>query len=384
MTETLRTAAVNLTALSPLYVGAGDEYCLSPYTDFIQDGRDLVYIDERKLHEFLAEKPELVEEFVSGIREGYDNNRSSFSLAGFLAVHLGNKRRDIEKRRVAIEGEIGKNQVRRFIASSGRPYIPGSSIKGAVRTAVLLDWLSSTRKGRQQLDEIRTFVEKRSRRDLHQTAIDRACFGSISRDAFRLLRISDTEPIESSAVCVSEIKRVALYPPSGTGRQNVNWKSDIPQWSETLRPGTRTTFTVALMKPRDRTGFPFLDEQKLARLFASINSFSRESCQRELDELEERPGEFDRFHAFYEQLETQIDSLRDNEAVMRLGGGKTWFDNSIGLAIDNEEFGEESLFEAYLSLLKIGNSPFPSTRSVAMSNGRPDHPLGWVKLSFTS
>ncbi|MCW8819266.1 MAG: hypothetical protein OQK61_02985, partial [Ignavibacteriaceae bacterium] len=104
-------------------------------------------------------------------------------------------------------------------------------------------------------------------------------------------------------------------------------------------------------------------------------------CLRELDELEGNQ-EFREFFRFYEKLEQIIKSLKPHEAVMRLGGGKTWFDNSIGLSIDSDNFGPDFLFGGYLKLLRIGNLPFPSTRSAIVKNDAPIHPLGWVKLSF--
>lgn len=382
MPERQRIATATLKTLSPLFIGSGEETDLSPYTDFIQDGRQLVYLDERKFQAFLSEKPELVDKYVSGIREGFENNRSTFSLAGFLASIPDMKRDNIERRRIAIDGEIKKNQLRRFIATSGLPYVPGSTIKGAIRTAVLFDWIMNSGAGRKQLQEIKALTEKRFRRDLQKTAVERNCFGSISRDAFRFLRISDSETAPPSAICVSEIRHLSLYP-STTAKKNTAYrKAEIPQWNELLRPDVSMTFSISLEQPHERTGLPFLDEQKLTGLFSIINSFSRESCLRELDELEGRPHEFDRFSSFYEKLESQLGSLGENEAILRLGGGKTWFDNSIGLALDSEEFGEESLFGEYLNLLKIGHLPFPSTRSVTVSDGRPQLPLGWVKLSI--
>lgn len=382
MPERLRIATVTLQTLSPLFIGSGEESDLSPYTDFIQEGGQLIYLDERKFQAFLSEKPELVDKYVSGIRDGFENNRSTFSLAGFLASIPDMKRDNIERRRIAIDGEIKKNQLRRFLSTSGLPYVPGSTIKGAIRTAVLFDWIMNSRAGRKQLQEIKVLTEKRFRRDLQKTAVERNCFGPISRDTFRFLRISDTETAPSSAICVSEIRHLSLYPSTIVNKNTRYRKAEIPQWNELLRSGATTTFSISLEQPRERTGFSFFDEQKLAELFTIINRFSRESCLRELDELEERPQEFNRIYSFYEQLESQLGSLGESEAIIRLGGGKTWFDNSIGLALDSEEFGEESLFGEYLNLLKIGRLPFPSTRSVTVSDGRPQLPLGWVKLSI--
>ena len=111
-----------------------------------------------------------------------------------------------------------------------------------------------------------------------------------------------------------------------------------------------------------------------------INQISLDSCLRELDELEGNQ-EFRDFFRYYEKLEQELKSLKANEAILRLGGGKTWFDNSIGLSIDSDVFVDEELLGQYLSLLRIGNIPFPSTRSAIVKDNIPAHPLGWVRLS---
>ena len=130
------------------------------------------------------------------------------------------------------------------------------------------------------------------------------------------------------------------------------------------------------------TGFQFLDQQSIAELLDILNGQSRESCERELQELEHAPRDFEPFRKFYEKLLDAINKIGVQDAIVRLGGGKTWFDNSIGFAIDQDEFGPEFLFGAYLKLLKLGNLPFPSTRSAVLRNNLPAQPLGWVKISL--
>ncbi|MFQ3599598.1 MAG: hypothetical protein SNJ66_14795, partial [Chloroherpetonaceae bacterium] len=70
-TEKLRTWQVTLTTLSPLFIGSGKT--LSPYSDFIQEGNTLIYLNQKKIEEAIADKPELIDEYVKEIRKKMNN-----------------------------------------------------------------------------------------------------------------------------------------------------------------------------------------------------------------------------------------------------------------------------------------------------------------------
>ncbi|NTV07432.1 MAG: type III-A CRISPR-associated RAMP protein Csm5 [Chlorobium limicola] len=368
---------IKLTTLSPLHIGAGDEHILSPYSDYVQRGDMLIYIDTEKLQDAMQGDKALVDAFVNGMRQ-FENNRSTFSLEQFITSTLGQEIDDFAAHVVKIEGDCKKAHIHRFISTAGKPFIPGSSLKGAIRTAVLVDWLLNRKAGEPIFNQIRENVNKRDRRSLKEMNPEQACFGTISRDVFRNLRISDSVFIDASNLIVDGMKRVAL--PSE--KKKKQQQSSIPQWSEVIGPSFETTFSLSMTTPLDKTGFDFLDHQSVTKLFPIINRISHESCLRELDELEEF-DEFRDFFRFYEDLEHNIKSLDCNEAILRLGGGKTWFDNSIGLSIDNEELGPESLLKKYLDLvLDVKHDPFPSTRSAIVRSDVPVYPLGWIKLTL--
>lgn len=378
MTAKLQTFKVALSMLSPVFIGGGEQATLSPYTDFIQQGNQVIIIDQHKLQNALGIKTDLIEEFVQGIRCGFDNNRSVFSLSAFITNRLNLSLSEVEECRLPVEGDTQKNHIRRFIASGGRAYIPGSTVKGAIRTAVLVDWLLKTNPGKKQLAEIRMFVEKKEWSALKRLDPAKECFGSIARDAFKYLRVSDSALFDDTSLSVSEIKRVSI---KEQNKHIQRRRADIPMWSEALNQGTESTCALSLLKPLSLTGFPFLDQQSILALLHILNAQSRESCERELQELETAPRDFEPFRKFYGKLLDTINKIGGQEAIVRLGGGKTWFDNSIGFAIDQDDFGPEFLFGAYLKMLKLGNLPFPSTRSAVLKSNLPAQPLGWVKLA---
>jgi len=367
MTAKLQTYKVTIKTLSPVFIGGGKATELSPYTDFIHQGNQIIIIDQRKLQNALAENRSFIEEFVQEIRNRFDNNRSLFSLSAFITDRMKLSVSDVEQCRLAVDRDFKTNHIRRFIASSGRPFIPGSTIKGAFRTAVLVEWLLKNPEGKKQLAKIRTIIEKKDKTEIIGLDPAKECFGAIDCDVFKYLRISDSAFFDDSSLSVREIKRVSIKAD----------KKRRSTWSESLNSDIETKCVLSLLNPTLSTGFPFLDQQSLVELLSTINNQSFDSCDFELCELDSAPRDFDRLKHFYEELQEKIKNCGRHEAIVRLGGGKIWFDNSIGLAVEHNGFVKNYLSE----VLNINHSPFPSTRSAVMKNGQPTMPLGWVKLS---
>ncbi|NTV08547.1 MAG: hypothetical protein HGA81_08090, partial [Chlorobium limicola] len=123
MTKPLATFKLRLTTLSPLFIGAGEEHNLSPYSDYVQRSDSLIYIDTEKLQEAIQGDKALVDAFVNGMRQ-FDNNHSTFVLEDFIKGQLGMEIDDFASRVVKIEGNSKKAHIRRFISTAGKPFIP--------------------------------------------------------------------------------------------------------------------------------------------------------------------------------------------------------------------------------------------------------------------
>lgn len=380
-TEKLRTWTVQLTTLSPLFIGSGKT--LSPYSDFIQEGNTLIYLDQKKIEAVISDKPELIDAYVKEIRRNMENTRANVSLKDFITTRLKLSLESVTKQKRRLVGTIGRQQLRQFISTAGRPFIPGSSLKGAFRTAVLYDWLTNDNVGKKILAEFIHFIEKcdsndkKEREDakekIQDINIELKCFGNISEDPFRFLHIADSNCIESTALQACQVERVSIE----------NDKSKyIPQPAECLGEKTNASFRITVQKPNQNTKFPFLDKMEISELLKKANAFYKEAIWRELDELDGNKR-FSSLFSFYEKLEKQIDGLNPNEAILRLGGGKTFFENSVGLAIDDYDSGDHlETFLLAIKMPKYKKGFFPKTRTVVMENNNPFRPLGWIKLTI--
>ena len=116
------------------------------------------------------------------------------------------------------------------------------------------------------------------------------------------------------------------------------------------------------------------------------NNFSRASLLYEQQTLEEivsqkSEKENQQFLDQIKQLIREFNDLEKPEAMIRLGAGKTFYDNSYGIALYNKD---KKLFQKYrrLFMLEPLQDIYPITRTVSVVNDNVGMPLGWVKVKL--
>lgn len=388
------TLQLKLRTLTPLSVGSDKGEVLSPYADFIfnDDGKYLRYLNLDKIEAAVSSQQKL-DEYVRGIRSGMDNNRSDFSLHRFLTDTLQLDLDDITRRMVPQHGlrPGDRRNINPTIKNAGQPYLPGSSLKGALRTAMLYDWLVNTKLGEKSLNDTVALLEKIERMDkfkkreieaLKESIFDEVpLFGSLKSpwgpDA-RFLRVSDSTPLPATAMAVYSLGRIRLKPGLG--------KSVIPQVLEAIQPNQELRCSLSIdpwlrdkakNKPLD-----YLDDGDFKTIFQNIGTFSRDCIINELYELRDATTrdfekEVEGLIRFYEGLQKR--AQEEGAIFLRLGFGKTVNDNSLTLALANGLQDQTSFnrFRAHFHKLKREDDLFPITRTLT-SEGQP---MGWVEIS---
>uniref|UniRef100_A0A831ZNN2 CRISPR system Cms protein Csm5 n=1 Tax=Desulfacinum infernum TaxID=35837 RepID=A0A831ZNN2_9BACT len=132
----LEKLTVHFTVLSPIHIGTR-EGALQPM-EFLFDGRQVHVVDETKLGRFLMQK-NLMDTFV---QHAFSGELRKKGLHGFLREKL----RDADFAKIGAEvsaysvpgGSPDMGDFRPFVRDGfGRVYLPGTSIKGVLRTAFL-------------------------------------------------------------------------------------------------------------------------------------------------------------------------------------------------------------------------------------------------------
>ena len=158
--------------LTPVSVGSGAT--ISPYSDFFLRNGKAYYVNQKKVEKRLEKEPHLIDEYVKQIRNGMNNNSSDFDLHDFLEEDLNIDTSTFTNVKVfgydfRDDAANKKHEVNQLIREAGKPYLPGSTLKGAIRTAMLYDWLVNTAQGQKELhilcEEVLRFTKLRNYAD---------------------------------------------------------------------------------------------------------------------------------------------------------------------------------------------------------------------------
>jgi CRISPR-associated protein Csm5 len=389
MAGSLVSATVfSVTFLSPVHVGAEER--LGDH-DVLYLGGTLYRVTAERLLAELERDPQLRDRYLTG---------------GLRAIEQWLRQGDRLRRLAAYESPVPRDRrrgedVRPFLSDPlGRPYLPGTELKGAVRTAVLWDLV-----GRHpERTRLAARVGKREwrgqpedQRD-HRFAgqwLEQTLLGREPRaDAFRILRVTDTEPLPARSIKVYPVLvagrhrdglRVMQRPrlgqsPSSYADDPVDAVATFCECLDSGEPRTRVELDRYLLGTWDR------DASFVTRWQEACNTFSRHVAEAErawwTEAETSAPHRLRSLAAslaeFYAQLLRRLASLPAGQAVLDLGWGGGWRTKSVA-----EQFGPSVVAEVVrrYNLDRGSRGPvFPKTRKVAWMGGDRYAPLGWILL----
>ena len=395
--------------LSPVVIGTGEK-CNA--LGFVTDDGKVLVVDERKFFAALSEPQR--ERFLSWIEPLVGNLayiRQQIQRAGrnqALRQQLGRQRREAESKlslKKFLQETLQMSQPAQWLRSvqalryevaavtppnryegftlclktpDHRPYIPGSELKGAIRTAVLAKMLNDdVNLLRQLAQNLRPNMTRGQMNALWQgnewlllrrNQNDR----DAHNDLFRGISISDSEPLPTDALRIYAAKRL-------------NMSRDVTVFVEAIAPNSETKVTLSVACPdrwlqaiglTDKSGW--LDWTKLAHaLYEHSNAI--------LDFIAKKfpAREFPQVQAKAQKLKEQN---KPDEPLVCLGWGQGF------LSITMTEPLRQKFPTAYETLRQamaqaIGHyghtqaNNFPKTLWVALDrNSQPSDLFGWVQL----
>lgn len=287
---------------------------------------------------------------------------------------------------IPVAGGMPRREIRRFLKDAFlRPYLPGSTLKGAVHTSL---WVSLDRSKLPKVDRSNQAAWRSFRREVERLQ------GQDPHHSFiRPLKITDSEAlVPKDALCVQEIKFFNLIRDGKGG-----WKSfegggnpTHPDhrtargvFVEALKPGTKLICQVALDgflldgKVKNLADYPpCKGVGDFGALLGQINSHSLEMAYKERDFFSKHQAP-QQVIMFYENLIKKISDLNDKGvAYLRLAWGSGW-KGMTGDWMTPEQFEAARAFERFG---RIVGAIFPKTRRLAVKDGVPCLPLGWVRI----
>lgn len=372
MTPMHKVFTVDLTTLSPLHIGTGD-LLQQGYDYVVHGGRTWVVHADALLDAVWGPKPDPrllgrpADELLAALGGGAYDPQAPY----FRYVLPGQPR-------ATAKGAEVREQLK---DPWDRPYLPGSSVKGALRTVLAaVGW---QQRG-LRLDPSRL----RDNRSWAAQPLERSIFGrDPNHDLLRALLVGDSDPV--SPECLILVNAQVA----------VKERLASPIELEAVRPGTAFHLTVTLdgyllrKEVRERLGWR--DEvQWLLQLTSLARQHALQRLRRELEYWNGVKGA-QRILEFTHNLYKQAEGLGEGEALLQIGWGGGWDSKTFGARHLQRDPGA---FEAVVRRYNLARGraprkpgdPFPRSRRVAVITGRgresgnlitvPDKPFGWVHM----
>ena len=251
MKQFLKTLTFRLTAMSPVFVGGGGvigkkEYILPP------SGKDVIIPDLHKMYNYLDSlgKSAAYEDFLLA-RGGRDSN-SLFEFLRSIGVGPADYKKFTDY--IISKGDVDRvSEINTFVKDPyGYPFIPGSGLKGSLRTAFVGSFAAMSP---EKYGDVRESMKREDGRNrntymqqpaatLEEKIFAKLPFGSERggrdnfplKDIMRGLRIGDSKPLSAKDLVLCQKVDISL-----SGKEK-----PINTLRECLKPGTEILFPVTL------------------------------------------------------------------------------------------------------------------------------------------
>lgn len=390
------TISIQLETLTPVHIGSGEQLQGNFEYLYFQDENIIGVIDADKILGIIGTDTENINRWVESI----DNQQSILEAIPELRkvdseaiskrlIHIFDKAPN-PKNPIKEQTHLGKQQ----------PTIPGSSLKGAIRTAILTKLIReksnfasksdnlTDRRGRFNHGNIITEYLANDKKEDWKSGKTFSRF-SANKDVMRFLRVSDFYFDNNTTVVKNTVINLGDYGWGEKKRESAYWEC-IPQAATTFG-----TFQIPhdLLKQVEDNGYITRADFKLEifdekRLFKIINKHTLNLVDREIGfwEDQENPLAIGDYLEHLEKIESIIKNCDENTCVIRVGASNGWEFMTGGWANGEDAYGDFILDDDTWTKLKRSlrrknysdDTPFPKTRKM-IDGGIP---LGFVKLSL--
>lgn len=354
--------------LSPLHIGNGE--MLTSVGEFITTSDTIQYLELDKLNSFL-DKSNLIDEYSEKILLASGNFDTHKTLSEDYKVNI----KDFIQKTVSLKNKnlnpLNNNMLHIFCHENGKTYIPGSSLKGMLKTVLLFHKLKQDKKYLKTIEDtiknkFGEWSKKKATNWLSEQWENKVKQETIfNAKDFNYLRLSDSSYFDTSDLQVEQVIRQHLY---GSDSENLDWLE------ETIKKDTEIQVTLKII-PKFGESYSELNNPDSSRLFNIINEYSLHMIDFEINLISQSNYKNKKaLIDFLTELKRQIESSNGEFAVCRLGKGKSIYFQTILSLLSKESL---DILINKLKNIKDGEPvDFPKTRVLTSF----DEMLGWIKI----
>lgn len=373
-------------ALTPTIIGGRDKI---QGFEFVREKDYLYLVDFDRLFEENFFREGFVNELIRGLSE----NSRAFNLRDVLRRYNMDLK-SAAKYKVKLEGvKKFSREIVPFVKSAGRAYIPGSSLKGAIRSFLTKALTPDLMKYyKEALDKRHGEQGRGDANNVSKEAEERA-FSSPYESPFKYLHISDSSFLPFDDVAVFEIKVMNICNDGVKWFAGRNYNVDNPDsafsiLAEGLRQNAKVMGSIkvepafvhgngAVDGLKEKVGINVSADTPAEFLAGLVRAVAKEYLHRELS-----------FYSKYHQTEMVLEyrrllnilhSLAPNQFLLQVGFSTGYLSKTVGMSFKEDDF--EKLKEID-GKSKIYPQIFPKTRRIIFKDGRPCTVPGWIKVTI--
>lgn len=352
---------------SPVIVAAGSEYQYGPQEYIFTKGKlngnlvDLVKkIDITKYYKSLDEDKK--EELLSNLLD------SDFNLDEYFKSNTDIKNYDYYSSVSMCKTRLNK-EIMEHVKTMNKLYIPGSSLKGALTTAILYDNITIN----DVEDTVRkNYLNKKKYNDILRNYFSSKKGNSAQKNIMRFIQISDTNLLKIPRIYDIQSIQVKPYDYEYYKRGGI-----VTTYYETIEQNSKLNCDITIKKDKEILNRLNLKEKgkilDIDYIKDVLYNFSMDYIEYEQDFIDTYNIDF--LKNYYKQL------ARENtpdSPLIRVGLGSGFMQTTINMKTKNEDP------MLYKKVQKIAHKnsydyEFPKSRKITAKTKKP---LGWIKLRF--
>ena len=399
MDDFLLRFTLEVTVLTPTHIGTGNKLSSKA---FVLSGGEVVVIDEDKLIRWVSADRRRVDQFMAFAEDlraplGDFFNQQGLTADSFTAYRIKNT------------APSPPRDVLEFIKQpNDQPYLPGSSFKGTMKSALLRGYvlsgaaLNKPERATQVIDAARPTIERGDRNPGNEA--EAPVFvpaKGISRgkrpnyDLIRTMSFADSRPVESSRLQVTEVRVLSAQTnrtlqfkatPSGNRVMQIH--------AEMLQPGTVLRIPVTVNQAL-LNGEGAADQLGFKARHALIARF-HQYCRRAADNLLGQEITFyetqqrDDLAGRFRSLRKELADLPEGGFLLPIGWGTGFDAKTITDQLGERVFGQ--VVENYKNTRRLGkpggtgrwlgSALSPKSRKVAYYADDHLEPIGWLRVEL--
>ncbi|MEN4007090.1 MAG: type III-A CRISPR-associated RAMP protein Csm5 [Methanobacteriaceae archaeon] len=353
----------SIETITPVHIGNGKDYGPSEYYrgKSTKGNPILVKTDLNQVFTSLSEDKK--DEFIQHLTD------PTFQLGDYLKNVLGKKPPKIKKYLAIL---MCKNPyiIEEHIKTAEKPYIPGSSIKGAIRTAMLHNIIAY-----KDIREIKKLIQRnrvnfwKSQR-FHDQFFSNPQKNDPKYNILKFLQVTDT-----GTFSYPSIYSIVTFK---AGERRNEWYSRgrkiVYVYAETIGTGKKLEFEINSDYNPQLHGELYLQDKEqylhIKKIKEFLFKFSRDYINHEIDFAQKYSIDF--LEKFYSKLKSKNSP---ESPLMRIGYGSGFLSTTIGLRLKKED--PETYEMVRKTFRRAYPFEFPKTRKLTGQK----KPLGWVKVS---